>query len=201
MIYADIDLHNNIIVEQMEYNKKRELEEYREYLEELAESKSTDMFSNGGKEHASILMSVLLQNTNKVALMYCEGFKPDLIATQPYWDALNEFLKNPEHELHVLVQSERCQDQKPLLMLHEMINQGSTNILVKKISKTGKAIIEERYGEDPCNFAVFDDEKFRFEYNPTEYKAFGSFNKPDECRDLKDVFVRAFNASTPLWQN
>lgn len=182
-----------------EDTKREELEEYRKYLERLAESKSADMFSNGGIEHAAILMSVLFQKTRETVFMFCEGFKPNLISRDTYWNALKKYLENTKHKLIVLIESNHCQNQKPLQTLHHLIMEGNNNIQVRLISKEGKKIITDRYGEDKCNFAIFDDDKFRFEYDPKEYKAFGSFNQPDECKDLKDTFFKAFNVSQPLW--
>ena len=178
----------------------RELEEYRRYLEGLAESDSTDMFSNGGIKHASILMSVLFQGT-KNARIYCEGFKPNLIKTDPYWTALNQYLlEDANNRLDVLVESDEYKDEKPLQILKEaMDRRHNDTIHVKKISKAGKELIADRFGNGHCNFAVFDDKKFRFEYDPENYRAFGSFNQPDKCEILTELFDNAFADSTPLW--
>lgn len=180
----------------------RELEEYRRYLEALAENNSTDMFSNGGIKHASILMSVLFQGTKK-AQIYCEGFKPMLIGTDPYWTALNKYLlEDSANELDVLVESDNYIEEKPLQTLKEAIERrNNETIRVKKISAAGKQLITNRFGKGHCNFAVFDDKKFRFEYDPYNYKAFGSFNQPDKCEILAKLFNEAFDLSTPLWQN
>lgn len=185
----------------MEEDKRQELEEYRRYLERLAESKSTDMFSNGGKEHASILMSVLLKDTKR-ALIYAMGFRPDLIKTDPYWGELENYLRNPSNELFVLVETPDYMNAEPLKRLHEVMNlRQDKTVQVRKISPEGRQIIEDRFGKDKCNFAVFNDNKFRFEYDPDKFKAFGSFNQPENCEILSNLFFDAFNASTPLWPN
>lgn len=185
----------------MEEEKKQELEEYRKYLERLAESRSTDMFSNGGKEHASILMSVLLKDTKR-ALIYAMGFRPDLITTEPYWSELEIYLNNPQNELFVLVETPDYMNDGPLVRLHETINRRQDNtVQVRQISPQGREFIEDRFGKDKCNFAVFDNNKFRFEYDPDNFKAFGSFNQPENCEILSNLFFDAFNASTPLWPN
>ena len=182
-------------------DNKRELEEYRKYLERLAESNSPDMFSNGGIKHASILMSVLFQDTDE-ARIYCCGFRPDLITTEPYWGELNNYLKNPQHILHVLIEQDNYKTEEPLTRLHEIMNQRQDEtIQVRLISNEGKQMITDRFGTGHCNFAVFDGKKFRFEYDPDFFKAFGSFNQPDKCKILTELFDDAFNVSTPLWQN
>ena len=187
----------------MEEGTKRELEEYREYLERLAESNSPDMFSNGGIQHASILMSVLFKKTRKNARMYSNGFKSRLITTQPYWDELNFYLNNPKNELTVLVECADFIEEEPLMRLQEAIRQRNydNTIQVKLISSEGKKMIADRFGKGHCNFAIFDDDKFRFEYDPENFKAFGSFYQPEKCEILTNLFDEAFASSRELWMN
>lgn len=182
----------------------RELEEYRRYLEKLAEKESTDMFSNGGIKHASVLMSVLFQGTPKAPTkkvkIYAEGFKSKLIETDPYWPTLKRFLEDPTTELDVLVETDAHKDELPLQTLKKVINERKDEtIRVKKISKAGKQLITDRFGYGHCNFAVFDNKKFRFEYDPENFRAFGSFNQPDKSKILTDLFDEAFAVSDPLW--
>ena len=73
------------------------LKNYQDYLEYLAKEKSDEIFTNAGKAHASILMSILLKYTRNEVRIFCEGFKPDLVTTEPYWSELNRFLEKREN--------------------------------------------------------------------------------------------------------
>ena len=53
-----------------QYLKRIKLQRYHDFLESLASSNSSKTFSNGGIEHAAILMSVLFRNTKKEARVY-----------------------------------------------------------------------------------------------------------------------------------
>lgn len=177
-----------------------QLTEYRAYLEHLAKEKSQILFSNGGKEYAAILMSILLNNTQESICMFCEGFKPDLITEPDYWEALTKYVNATNKTLKVLVNSTDYINAKPLRLLFEAIKKspGDNRIQIKIISKEGREIIRKQFNGELNNFAVFDDSMYRLEYNPTEYKAFGSFNRPEESKMLKKLFNEAFDKSRKL---
>ena len=186
-------------------SKEKQLRIYQAYLEQLANTQSPDLFSNAGIEHASILMSVLLRNTDKIARVFSNGFKPDLIMTQPYWDSLKDFLNNPNNTLLVLVETDKYQDSAPMQLLKTIIKKRkemdsiSGTVVVKLLSAKGKDLISKRFGNRHCNFAIYDDNKFRFEYDPENFKAYGSFNQPENCKILKDIFDNVFEQSSVLW--
>lgn len=173
------------------------LKEYQEYIENLANTHSEEIFSNGGKDHASILMATMLNHTKNRARIFCEGFKADLIHTEPYFQALKDYL-GKGRRLSVLVENDKHTEEAPIQFLkkHKSENQDA-EIELKKIKEEDKKKIFNALNSIHCNFAVFDDDKFRLEYIPEEYKAMGSFNQPEKCRKLTELFDAAFqNAET-----
>ena len=177
---------------------RRQLWKYQSLLEDLALTNSPKMFSNGGKHHASILMSVLFKYTKNEARVYAFGFRPELITTEPYWSALNEYLNRSGSVLKVLVQTNQYIDGAPLKLLKEIKRHRQKNniegtICVKMISEDRKRHISTKFGDEMCNFAIFDKDKFRYEYDPVNFKAYGSFNQPDNCEILIQEFEEAFN--------
>ncbi len=170
---------------------------YKKFLEDLARNNSTDLFTNGGKEYASILMSVLYHFTQNEVRLFCSGFGPSLIKTEPYWSALIDFLNDKNKTLKVLVETDEYKNGEPMTHLKKVkeTRENKGSIIVKQISNEDKKLISEKVGSEHCNFAVFDDNKFRFEHAPEDYKAYGSFNRPVECAFLMNVFDAAFNNS------
>ena len=162
--------------------KEEFLERYAEFIRGLAKAKSPQLFTNGGIAYASELMAVLFENTDKEARIFCQGFKPDLITTDPYWGALHEYAEG-----------------EPILLLKKEIAERKNDTI--QIRVASEEIIHEIYNKlngGPCNFAIFDDNKFRFENDPDGYKAFGSFNKKDYAKALITIFDEAFNKSEAL---
>ncbi len=198
-----IDVSNDSINEhdEEEGNTTLQLQKYQEFLERLAWDNSDLTFSNGGIGHATILMSVLFQNTKKIARVYCIGFRPDLITRSPYWESLNHYLDDPNHIILVLVETGAYINDDPLRMLKEKKKEKAkmglgNNIIVKEINKECKQHISDTFGDKHCNFAIFDDDKYRYEYDPTNFKAYGSFNQPDNCKILTDEFDAAFQLAS-----
>ena len=175
------------------------LSRYTEYIKGLAKTKSTQLFTNGGIKYASQLMAVLFDNTNEMARIFCQGFKPDLITTQPYWDALQEYLKDDNKVLKVLVETDEYVHKEPLQLLKDEKNKrGDDSIQIKLASEDTIKEIYDKLNGNPCNFAIFDDNKFRFENESDGYKAFGSFNRKDYANVLITIFDEAFNKSADL---
>lgn len=175
------------------------LKKYELYLETLAQNNSLEMFSNGGKDFASILMATLFKYTQHEIRIFCEGFKPDLITTEPYFTELKKYLENKNKCLKVLVEVDTYKDSEPLLLLKKAKEERKDDsISYKKIREEDKNKIFQELGNNHCNFAVFDSDKFRLEYNPKEYKAFGSFNNLQNCEILIHLFDEAFNTADSI---
>ncbi|WP_289739511.1 hypothetical protein [Paramuribaculum intestinale] len=169
-------------------------------MTKLVKEKSPLLFSNGGKEYASILMSILLKNTSKSICMFCEGFKPDLITETDYWEALSEYLTHTERTLRVLVNSNAYVDKEPLktLFAKQAERNNDDTIQIRLITEEGRKDIMGQFNGALNNFAVFDDDMYRLEYEPSEYKAFGSFNNPEDAKLLLELFNKVFEKSEQL---
>ena len=132
--------------------------------------------------------------------MFCEGFKPDLITQPIYWDALLEYLKDTDKSLRVLVNSNSYIDAKPLQTLFSKQSERNNDdtIQIRVITEEGRNAIKAQFNGALNNFAVFDCLMYRLEYDPTDYKAFGSFNNPDDAELLLNLFNKVFEKSQPL---
>jgi hypothetical protein len=67
-----------------------------------------------------------------------------------------------------------------------------TSIIIKLIHPDHIKELNDKWGES-MHFSVFDNEKFRYEYDSENYKAYGSFNRPDTCKVLIETFDEIFN--------
>lgn len=165
------------------------LTNYRKYLEGLVKSNSSERFSNGGIDFAPILMSVLFDNTRNTARIYAQGFRPELITRPEYWASLTNFL-NQYKTIQVLVETPEYRNEAPIRALEDA-SMRNPNIGVRLITDEDRRNFEETLGGH-INFAVFDKEKFRIEYDPNDFKAFGSFNDPETSGTLISLFDTAY---------
>lgn len=173
------------------------LKDYREYLERLVKEKSTDIFTNGDVSHASILMSVLFDNTKNNILMFCNGLNPKLTKEEPYNSSFKNYIKNGG-KLSLLIETSEYQDEDMFKFLKEY---ESSNIQIKQIQGEDKMILFENLKSKHCNFSVFDDTMIRFEYDPENYAAFGSFNLHEMANTLSGIFNAAFDNAIPYSNN
>lgn len=184
---------NSIIAEHIKNEAdKIGLDLYTQFLEDLYSSTSEESFLCGGLRHTSLLMSYLFKKT-KVARVYCCMFEPDLTVIGDYWDSLIDYVNNTDNILFLLCDD--C-DYVDYDILKNLNNNSRVKIRIN--NEEGKKLMIERFGEDPCSFAVFDDHKFRFEYDPILFKAYASFNQPEKCRLLSNLFDSVFNIAKPL---
>lgn len=180
------------------YRHQDIFEDYKNFLETLASTGSSKLFTNGGKEYASILMSVLLDYTNSIARIFSYGFRPNLVLAPKYKEALERFLTTPHKELRVMVESDIAVKDEPIRMLQEAYQNGNKLVSLKLITSEDKEEIINQLGGGHRNFAIFDNNKYRMEYDPEDFKAFGSFNDTGICTRLTTLFDNAFDRATSL---
>lgn len=181
------------------YYMDSQLKEYEVFLDNLATTKSPEIFTNGGIQHASILMSKLLQYTNTEACFFSEGFKPELIMN--YYESLKSYLESGK-QIKVLLEKNDYVNDDPFQLLVEFANKRKENgdvssIQCRLITKESRAFLEN-LNSSHYNFSVFDNDKFRLEFDPENYRAMGSFNDEIRVLNLKNIFYKAFEASEPL---
>lgn len=171
-----------------------ELNEYQDYLNELAQSQSDVIFNNGDKWHASILMATMFRNTKSYIRMYSTGLRPQLIEMEPYFSVFRTFFEDQENKvsIDILVETEDSIKNQPFIIVRgAMANK--QNIRVRQIRPQDKSSLNKTLGFERCNLSVFDETKFRLEYDPDGFKAIASFNQPEWAGKLSDLFDNAFN--------
>ena len=176
----------------------KELKSYWDYLERLAINKSYDLFSNGGIDHTSILMTVFFDHSKEVRI-YTSSFRKDLMSSEPFLSGLRDFLNNSNHKLFILTPKFDLNNNEPwMVLLKRSANQNRDLIQIRLINDINNNFIAENLSDNNCGFAVFDNDKFRFEYEPENYRAFASFNQPDRCEELIVLFDTIFEKSEPI---
>lgn len=168
------------------------MKNYINLVNNAALSNSNEIIKNGGLPYASILLSVLFKHCDKIARIYCKGFKPELVCSPPLWEALSNWLYTPGHTLYALIETTYYIDTDPFKLFKRVKEANINNIEIKLIGEDGKKHFTERWGE-PMHFSVFDYQKFRYEYDPENYRAYGSFNQPKNAAIMIEEFDKVFN--------
>lgn len=164
----------------------KEAKEYREYLLSLAQTHSSDIISNGGKDHAIVLYSVLLDNSQKDVRIFCQSGSSAVWKAPEFVEAMTRFLKRDNTSLKVLT------SEKPTL---DSVFNELENVEIRHISPDAQQKIKNHFKNSKCNFAIFDADKYRYEYDFEHFKAYCSFNAPDVVKTMTDLFDSSFSAS------
>lgn len=165
-----------------EESKKR----YRDFLRELAQKKSNEIFSNGGKDHAIVLYQILLENTQKCVRIFCEAGVSAVWQDSELQDYLKNFVEKKDSKLRILVESHHADSFSAIRQLND------ADVEIRHISADGLKRIHEHFDNDNCNFAVFDTDKYRYEYDKKAYKAYGSFNRPAIAETMIQLFDEVY---------
>lgn len=202
-------------------DEEKNISSYQKYLDELASENppSTEIFSNKGEAHASILMATLIANTEHYLDMYCTGLRPGILCGEgddgfkgAYWDEFQRFFNETivseafvDESVRILVQREDWLYNPPFGVVGNALRNPATQnkIKVKLISKESKEQIEKILGNPKgengnYNFAIFDRKAFRLEYEADSYRALGSFNSPSWTKILTNMFNVAFDKALDI---
>ena len=161
-----------------------ELKAYEKFLRHLAETDSTDIISNGGKHHAALLYSALLDNTESEVRIFCQSGASEVWHDPRFEEAMTKFLDNNRFaSLKVLTAGEPALDSKWT---------DRPNVTAYHIKEDDKLKIYDHFRNNRCNFAVFDSKRYRYEYDCDLFKAYGSFNDAVTAREMIALFDSAF---------
>ena len=155
-------------------------ERYRKFLEDLAQKHSGELFSNGGKDHAIVLYQVLLNHASGEVRIFCEEGISEIWQDKGVKKSLVDFISKDNSRVRILVENENDEGFAEL--------KDNDKVTVCHISSEGLNKIYTYFDNDNCNFAVFDSNMFRFEYDKQDYKAYGSFNDEEISNSMKELF-------------
>lgn len=161
-------------------------DEYRVIIDSLAKSNSDIIFPNSGPIHAAIVMAKIFEKSKEVCI-YSGAFSKALTCQPEYYNALEKFL-NSNKKLYLMLSKYNNENDNKA---YDLI-QNKTNV---KISLATDGFINElkTMKKDNFHFAIGDDNIFRIEINPAEYKALFSFNNRDIVSKYKTLFNKYFN--------
>jgi len=163
------------------------MNDYRNYINELADKNSPESFVNSGPEHAAVVISTIFAHANNYVFLFSGDLNGAVCNDAEYQKQLGEFLLR-EGNLKVLVQKYNSENEPKIYNLLRFYKNLNLNVEVKYhpfevISPTT---------EKEIHFTVGDDKMYRIENDVEKYLAYGSFNDNDQAIKLKDLFEDIF---------
>jgi len=164
---------------------EKELDNYRQTVERLAELDSSEVFSNGRPEHAAIIFSTFLKHAKDRVVIFCQNLS-------------REVFDDP----CVLSNLESALDRKVKVEILTQESPAATNFLAKEKSwkeqglpiSLKTAAKGSPVAEVNANFAVADGKAYRFEPKRVKVEAFACMNNPEAAADLVNLFGKMYRA-------
>ena len=170
-----------------------DLDNYRKSIEILAKTESKLIFKNSNSQHASIVLSNLINTSKDNVFIYDNDLSGDIGGhSEELLTSIIEFVKS-KRILKIVINELGGENyfQDRLLELKERF----ANFLnISIASEAFKQSIKKQFGVD-LNFAVGDKSKFRIEHDANgERKAFCSFNNTEYSKMINQLFENNVNS-------
>lgn len=166
------------------------LQLFKDALRKSASEKSSDRITNKSKEYAVAFYAELFKATSRSVKIYCEGAHSCIWTDKDFLKAFRDMIERGQvRQIQILTEENKpnlfSEDLLDILRAHEDL------IDMRHLNNDSRNIIESRF-EGDINFALFDSDKFRFEFDKREFRAYGSFNDSDVVSNLVETFDQAF---------
>lgn len=162
-----------------------DLKLYQELVDTKAEQDSSDILPNAGDAHAAIVMSKMFEKTLKSVKMVVGSFDGKVSNQANYLEKL-EICINKKIPFQIIHLEPINTASKAYKLLKTKKKEGY-DITIKTASPALRKTLTKDNGEI-VHFAVFDDNKFRFEKDSKNYIALFSFNDKVHAQSLLKVF-------------
>ena len=162
---------------------KSEIQTYRECVEQLLLSRSSNPVSNGKPEHAAVLFELFFRHAQKFVKIFWQKLDERVFDQPQVIEAAADALKRGV-AIDIIVQGEP--DAKKFMHRMRPLDQESEKMEI--IEDANSKISAARRMK--ANFAVMDGRAYRIEPDASELKASACMNNPGIAAEL----VRAFNS-------
>lgn len=192
-------------VESFQINMLSELNIYNKILSDAAVISSGRVFTNSGKEHAAIAMSVMYRNTRQKIKLIADNFNGSVSNNDRYaLELANCLSRGVKAEIIILDPQNLNYDSKGFKLYHNFSLQNPSQVKIKTANDETKRVIKEsntisnKEIDEIYNVGLFDNDKYRFELVPSKYIALLSFNNSELVSKYQKVFDIAFETASVL---
>jgi hypothetical protein len=172
------------------------LQDYQNALKQYLAEKSDFIFKNSGINHALAFTGTIFETAIDLK-MISHGLGKDLASKPEYVDKLRSFLEKENTKLSIAIESKEYWDGEALKLIRQAAIKNPERFQIRLIPQNIIDTTVERSGTFP-NLMLADNCIFRFETVPSEYKAYGSFNRKEVYDKLYPFFKVVFDNSEKL---
>jgi hypothetical protein len=169
-------------------------ESYKHYVEKISSGRRKDIIHNVGVEHASIVLGNIFSSSEKIVRVFSGKMSNEVTSNKYYLQHLKNYIYQTNGHIKILLNDSAEPDEES-----EAIS------FIKNLPDEIRNRVEIRYstesvylGDDKSkkiHFATGDKSIFRIETDPSNHKAYASFNNSEVTADLIRVFDDLFHTS------
>jgi len=169
-----------------------DLDEYRKYVRRLAEARSSEIICNADKDHATILLTELVRNSENNLRILCKNMDPEVTGDTYYINAMTEFLDKENSEVKILM-TDHYKDESIFntSKIYDLFKKYKDKITLKYIKEDELNLVS--IDGELLNFTLSDDAAFRFETDVDNNMALGCFNDRETVNVLNEKFYASFD--------
>lgn len=178
----------------MTEEEKKELEQYREFIQMLSETSDDRIFLNKGPEHAKVVLEQIFKQSKKNVRIFAGNLTRIVGDDQNYIAALSDFVQNEGSSVKILLN-----DYK-----EELAKESKLYMRLAYFKSKGKDIVVKSTDVKPCrksdpeqkefHFTVGDEKAYRLETDIIERKAEGSMNRTETAAPMAAFFDSLFDS-------
>jgi hypothetical protein len=166
---------------------------YLEAIRHLADTHNEKVFKNKGKNDAITVLAELLNHAKEEVLIFSGNSTGEVSDSEIYDKAIINYIDNSNGVIKVFVEND-LKDTSNFKVYQTLLERSIDNERVK-IKKAGNEFLESvnSFFQNKYHFLVADKCMYRVETNPDTFKAIGSFNSPEFCSKLSNLFNNYFD--------
>ncbi len=178
----------------MTEEEKKELEEYREFIQMLSETSDSRIFLNKGPEHAKVVLEQIFKQSKESVRIFAGNLTRVVGDDADYIAALSDFVQNEGSSVRILLndyKEELAKESKLYMRLAYFKSKGK-DIVVK--STNAKPYRKSDPEQKEFHFTVGDEKAYRIETDIKERKAEGSMNRTETAAPMAAFFDSLFDS-------
>jgi len=156
------------------------MKEYRSYIKELSDLKSSKVFFNSGPDHAVVVFSSIFESANDNVSIFAGNMKGGISDNLEYVISLRNFLYKGGQLDITLEEYDETSPPKIFNFLDDFYQEGRVKVCVtpKRVLNNGKEV----------HFTVADSRMYRIETDKKNYLAKGNFNDSITSGILENIY-------------
>lgn len=167
---------------------------YQALINEKANENSSDVLPNAGESHAAIVMAKMFEKTLKSVKMIVGSLDGKVSDQQNYLINMEDCI-NRDIPFEIIFLEDPNLSSKAYKILKTKQAEGKNIVFKSASDDVRNRLVKNGH---PIHYAVFDDNKYRYEKNTKKYLALVCFNDKKNAAPLINIFNDSFQKSTVL---